>query len=313
MKEPDGKALAVFRVYREGGMKYYAKVMTEEEKSTRRMYLRKELLNHPAWANLPNNYLDDIRLFNAGGAQMLEDKNGYEFLLLSKASRIEKEFRKVRAMMPFEFMDLTGKDFQWDRYKADITEPKGMVNDYILNYLKFKNKGMGLYIHSGTKGSGKTMLSCCLLNEINNRYAGVSKFVNILDFLEMTKKGFNGNDDDIKALYQANILVLDDIGVQMSKEWIDTVLYRLINERYINRLPTIYTSNVPVDRLKMDDRITDRIESTTYPVSLPEESIRKETRKQDKQELLDEIKNAPSDTANTRQGSTQPEPSHNTQ
>lgn len=28
----------------------------------------------------------------------------------------------------------------------------------------------------------------------------------------------------------------------------------------------------------------------------------KETRKQDKQKLLDEIKNAPSDTANTRQG-----------
>lgn len=156
------------------------------------------------------------------------------------------------------------------------------------------------------------MLSCCLVNEINNRYAGVSKFVNILDFLEMTKKGFNGNDDDIKALYQANLLVLDDIGVQMSKEWIDTVLYRLINERYINRLPTIYTSNVPVDRLKMDDRITDRIESTTYPVSLPEESIRKETRKQDKQKLLDEIKNAPSDTANIRQGNEQPEPSPNT-
>ena len=93
MNEPDGKALAVFRVYREGGMKYYAKVMTEEEKSARRIYLRKELLNHPAWANLPNNDLDDIRLFDVGTGQMLEDKNGYEFLLLSKASRIEKEFR----------------------------------------------------------------------------------------------------------------------------------------------------------------------------------------------------------------------------
>lgn len=128
MNEPDGKALAVFRVYREGGMKYYAKVMTEEEKSARRMYLRKELLNHPAWANLPNNKLDDIRLFNAGNAQMLEDENGYEFLLLSPKSRAEKEFRKVRAMMPFEFMDLTAKDFKWNKYRADVTKPKDMVN-----------------------------------------------------------------------------------------------------------------------------------------------------------------------------------------
>lgn len=312
MNEPDGKALAVFRVYRPGGLMYYARRMSEEEKSIRRMYLRKELLTHPAWANLPNSNLDDIRLFDAGTGQMLEDESGYIYLLLSPRSRAEKEFRKVRAMMPFEFMELTAKDFKWNKYKADVTKPKDMVNKYILNYMRFKDNGMGLYIHSGTKGSGKTMLSCCLVNEINNRYAGVSKFVNILDFLEMTKKGFNGNDDDIKALYQANLLVLDDIGVQMSKEWIDTVLYRLINERYINRLPTIYTSNVPVDRLKMDDRITDRIESTTYPVSLPEESIRKETRKQDKQKLLDEIKNAPSDTANIRQGNEQPEPSPNT-
>ena len=43
----------------------------------------------------------------------------------------------------------------------------------------------------------------------------------------------------------------------------------------------------------MDGRITDRIESTTYPVKIPEESIRKEMMWQEKQQLLDEIKNAP--------------------
>lgn len=309
MNEPDGKDLAQFRVYREGGMKYYAKVMTEEDKSIRRMYLRKALLDHPTWRNLSNNELDDIRLFGPWNAQILEDSKGYEFIRkASKVTQHEKEFRKVRAMMPFEFMNLTAKDFHWNRYKADIAEPKDMVNKYILNYPQFKAKGMGLYIHSGTKGSGKTMLSCCLINEINNRYPCAVKFVNILDFLEMTKKGFNGNDEDIKAIYQAELLVIDDIGVQMSKEWIDTVLYRLINERYTNNLPTIYTSNIPVSNLKMDDRITDRIESTTYPVRLPEEPIRSEVRGQAKQKLLDEIKNAPSDTVNTRQGKVQPEP-----
>lgn len=309
MNEPDGKELAKFRVYREGGIKYCAKVMTEEEKSIRRMYLRKILLDHPTWRNLSNNELDDIRLTGPWNAQILEDGRGCEFLLkTSKVTQHVTEFRKVRAMMPFEFMNLTGKDFQWGRYKADVTEPKDMVNNYILKYPQFKAKGMGLYIYSGTKGSGKTMLSCCLINEINNRYPCAVKFVNILDFLEMTKKGFNGNDEDIKAIYQAELLVIDDIGVQMSKEWIDTVLYRLVNERYTNSLPTIYTSNTPVSNLKMDDRITDRIENTTYPIRIPEEPIRSEVRGEAKQKLLDEIKSAPSDTANTRQGNAQPEP-----
>lgn len=39
----------------------------------------------------------------------------------------------------------------------------------------------------------------------------------------------------------------------------------------------------------MDDRITDRIECTTYPIRLPDESIRKIVRQQEKQELLNNI------------------------
>ncbi len=138
------------------------------------------------------------------------------------------------------------------------------------------------------------MLSCCLLNEIAKRYTGSVKFVNILDFLEMTKKGFDGKDEDVKALYGTGLLVLDDIGVQMSaKEWIDTVLYRLVNERYVNRLPTVYTSNIPIEHLKINDRITDRIECATFFVKLPEEPVRRSIMRQEKQKLLEKINGSP--------------------
>lgn len=301
--KPDGKELARYRVKRPDAPGYYAIPMDAEQRSVRRIYLRKVLLNHPRFANLPNDELDKIRLQTLDNGYLLEDANGYDFFLKSAGvTEKEREFRRLRAMMPFEFMDITAEAFKWDKYGADISASKDMINKFIVKFAQFKARGMGLYIYSGTKGSGKTMLSCCLLNEISKRYAGSVKFVNILDFLEMTKKGFDGENEEIKAIYQAGLLVVDDIGVQMSKEWIDTVLYRLINERYVNRLPTIYTSNMPTDSLKMDDRITDRIESTTYSVKLPEESIRKATRQQDKQTLLAEIENAPSDTANTRQG-----------
>lgn len=46
------------------------------------------------------------------------------------------------------------------------------------------------------------MLACCLLNEIAKRYAGSVKFVNILDFIEMTKKGINNQDEDVKAIFR---------------------------------------------------------------------------------------------------------------
>lgn len=290
----DGKELAELRVYREGRTEYFSTEMDAEQKSERRIYMRRILLRYPKWANLSNEELDGIRLRSVKGGFLVEKENGYDYFLPEGGvTQEEGEFRKVRAMMPFEFINLTGKDFQWNKYEADIAGEKEMVSKYIMRYPKFKEKGMGLYIYSATKGSGKTMLACCLVNEIAKRYPGSVKFVNILDFLEMTKKGFDGKDEDVKALYGAGLLVLDDMGVQMAKEWIDTVLYRLVNDRYVNRLPTVYTSNVPVGDLRMDDRITDRIESTTFSVNLPEESIRREARQQEKGRLLEEIENAP--------------------
>lgn len=304
-----GEELARYRLRKPGGMEWYARSMTPEELSERRIYMRKALVRFPRWENMTNAQYEDIRVYRQGNYLMLEDENGYEYLLpAAGVTAEESEFRKIRAMMPFEFLDVRAKDFQWSRYQGDVAKAKGMVNKYILHYEKLRNKGMGLYIYSGTKGSGKTMLACCLLNEITKRYKGVVKFVNILDFLEMTKKGFSGDDEDVNNIRHAGLLVVDDIGVQMSKEWIDTVLYSLVNDRYVNRLPTIYTSNIPVNRLKMDDRITDRIESTTYSVQLPEESIRKAMREQQKQKLLQEIESAPDSAATPSQGNRTQQP-----
>ena len=93
----------------------------------------------------------------------------------------------------------------------------------------------------------------------------------------------------MEALYTSSVLVLDDIGVQMSKEWVDTVFYRLINTRYNEKLVTIYTSNIAVGKLKMDERITGRIESRSYEIHLPEVPVRSVQRKAEKDELLNRM------------------------
>lgn len=291
---PDKEHMAMYRVEKPENLSFFAMPMDPDQRIRRRTYLRKVLLPYERFANLSNDELDAIRLRTVEGGYLLENSEGYEFFLRSSSvTESEREFRRAYAMMPFEFLNATAADFKWDKYRENISAAKELVNRYIVRFPQFKERGMGLYIYSVMKGSGKTMLACCLLNEIVKRYAGSVKFINILDFLEMTKKGFKGEDKDVQTIRQASLLVVDDIGVQLDKEWIGTVLYQLINERYVSRLPTIYTSNIPLDHLKLDDRITDRIESTTFAVKLPEESIRREMRQQDKKKLLEEIENAP--------------------
>lgn len=289
----DERQLAESRVKGSGPMKHYTMDMTKEQILDRRVYLRK-VLRDTYWQNLPNEALDNIRLLHESNGYLLEDTEGRLFFIQGKAiPKEETEFRKVRAMMPFEFMNLTGKDFDWSLYHEDITELKATVSRFIVKFEQFREKGMGLYIESSVKGSGKTMLACCILNELVKRYALTVKFINSLDLLELTKQAYKGTEpEELASLYQAAVLVIDDIGVQMSKEWIDTVFYRLINTRYNNKLVTIYTSNVSAQFLKMDDRIVDRIEATTYQLLLPEEAVRSRIRAKQKKQIMDTIKNS---------------------
>lgn len=280
------------RVLKPENKAYRAIEMTEDEILERRIDMRR-ILKDTSFNTCTNRELDNMTVAIVQGGFLVEDVLGREFFYAkSGIAQKDADFRRVRSMMPFEFLNLTGSDFGWDKYQADVTKSKDIVNKYILRFPAFREKGMGLYICSGTKGSGKTMLSCCILNELTKRYAGSVKFVNALDFLEMTKKGYRGEENEVQSLYDAKVLVIDDIGVQMSKEWVETVFYRLINDRYVNRKPTIYTSNIPIDRLKMDERITDRIESTTFIINLPEESIRRKERQQEKAKLFSEIEKA---------------------
>lgn len=280
------------RVLKPENKAYRAIEMTEDEILERRVDMRR-ILKDTSFNTCTNRELDNMTVAIVQGGFLVEDVLGREFFYAkSGIAQKDADFRRVRSMMPFEFLNLTGSDFGWDKYQADVTKSKDIVNKYILRFPAFREKGMGLYICSGTKGSGKTMLSCCILNELTKRYVGSVKFVNALDFLEMTKKGYRGEENEVQSLYDAKVLVIDDIGVQMSKEWVETVFYRLINDRYVNRKPTIYTSNIPIDRLKMDERITDRIESTTFIINLPEESIRRKERQQEKAKLFSEIEKA---------------------
>ncbi len=188
------------------------------------------------------------------------------------------KFRSARSMIPFEHLDKRAQDFEWALYGDNPDAGKGrkMANAFVLNFQKFRQAGKGLYLHSNTKGTGKTYLSYCLANEVMVRYDVNVKFTSVLEYLDLTKKGYSSAADkeEKDGIMRATVLILDDIGVEVSKEWVNTTLYQLINYRYANKLITIFTSNYPLEQLKVDDRIKDRINFMCLPLHIPEVSIR---------------------------------------
>lgn len=223
---------------------------------------------------------------------------GYDSTVAHKCecsgTAVNTEFRRIRAMMPFEFIDAKAVNFDWTLYGEDVTVQKKIINAFIKKFEQFEQEGKGLYLYSKTKGSGKTMLACCIANEILERKPISTKFITVLDFIELVKKTYSYKEhgEELKSLFQARLLILDDMGVEMRKgenEHTNQVLYRLINERVSKKLVTVITSNEKIQNLRTDERIIDRIYKMAIQVEIPEVAIRTKLAESENFEFLEEL------------------------
>lgn len=190
--------------------------------------------------------------------------------------RARMDERRNRSGMPKDYVYKTGKDFDWSLYGEDMEIQRKIANAFVKRFKAFRKEGRGLYICSDTKGSGKTMLACCIANEVLKEHDISVKFTSMIEYIELVKDKSDSGREKRDALLDAVLLIVDDIGATVeNKEWISNAIFRLVNKRYENMLPTIYTSNVPIEELKSDDRIISRIYSDCVPVVMPEVSIRR--------------------------------------
>lgn len=165
------------------------------------------------------------------------------------------------------------------------------IKYWLDNLCDMRDKGKGLYLYSSTKGSGKTRAAVSIANELIDKGIQV-KFSTSLHILDEIKRSWSDNSESelLKNLSYSEILVIDDFGTEQDKTWINEKFYQIINERYINKRITIFTSNLPIDNLNYDERITNRIKERSYLIPFPEESVRDIIARQNMAELISGIR-----------------------
>lgn len=190
--------------------------------------------------------------------------------------------------VPSAFYNSRMKDFDWDIYKGvPLQRPAALVHKFITEFDKWQKQGLGLYIYSGMKGSGKTFLASCICNELTEK--GVAtKFVSANDLIRLDSIDSSDGKHIIEGLCNAKVLVLDDL---MSKEgkggnWLSEILFRITDYRMIHKKVTIFTSNLPLSELQIDDRVLDRINRMVVPMTLPNQCIRSLKAKDETQQFL---------------------------
>lgn len=134
------------------------------------------------------------------------------------------------------------------------------------------------------------MIACAVANEVLKTHDISVKFISVTDYIELVKAKDEASRGNIKAILEAGLLILDDVGAQVeNKEWIRTALFRLIDRRYTNHYPTIFTSNVRMEDLKTDSRIADRIYAVSVPVVMPEVNVRRQIADKHTREFIKNI------------------------
>lgn len=193
------------------------------------------------------------------------------------------DYRMERSRMPYRD---DAKCFHWNLYGQQIETQKRIANAFIINWPQFYSDGQGLYICSEVNGSGKTYLACCLATEVVKKYSIPLKFVTANDYIAMIRD----KDTDAEAIKDCSLLIFDDIGAQSEKqEWISESIFRLVDYRYRNKRPTIYTSNLPIKQASRNDRTFSRIYERSFEIKLPEVSIREQKADARKEQFLQRL------------------------
>lgn len=192
------------------------------------------------------------------------------------------------------FGNLKSSVYQFPESKGIFIQAAKTVKYWIKNIVQMQKEGMGLYIYSKEKGSGKTRFACSMANELMEKHQKAVKFTTSLRILDEIKDSWGTRKDVsenklIENLVRADILIIDDFGTESSKEWINNRFYEIINGRYVDKKITIFTSNYPIKDLRYDERITDRIIERSLEVHFPEESVRRNIAETIKQRILKEI------------------------
>ncbi|MEG1719112.1 MAG: ATP-binding protein [Clostridia bacterium] len=211
------------------------------------------------------NYLDEI--FNC---KKCKDKG---FIGTKRCECFEKELKKQRLMgtnLGSSITEFSFENFNFDFYSKEIN-PEFKISPYDnaknnFRFLKkytnnFSNKSQNIMM-VGSTGLGKTFLSTAVAKEIIEKGFSVI-FDCAQNIIETSEQAFfQKNKLAILKVEQykcCDLLIIDDLGTEMTTSFSESALYNIINTRLIKRNPTIISSNVT--SVTLNERYTQQLVS----------------------------------------------------
>lgn len=131
----------------------------------------------------------------------------------------------------------------------------------------------------GPTGTGKTHYAYSVLRAIaeTGTTTGWAAYTAADLYAQLRPRTGRDSEATFEAISGTDVLFVDDLGAAKLTEWTEEVTYRLINHRYEQCRPGIFTSNVPPTQLRdvLGERIASRLTEMCERVALKGDDRRK--------------------------------------
>lgn len=180
----------------------------------------------------------------------------------------------------------------FDRFRLDVyssefdpklgASPRTLMQ-YIYNnalhYARTFTPESGSILMIGATGLGKTFLSACIARTVADRGYSVvyDTAIHLFSDFETAKFARSAESADASRKYFAcDLLIIDDLGTEMTTQFIISALYQVVNTRLMDGRPTIISTNLPAAELKQrySPQIASRLLGTYECYSFAGDDIR---------------------------------------
>lgn len=144
--------------------------------------------------------------------------------------------------------------------KENMMDILNICEGFVFNFDENNEENLLFY---GETGLGKTFLTNCIAKALLDKgkiviYQTSFKLLEILEELR-----FKNNDDKEKynLLFEADLLIIDDLGTEMTNTFTNSEIFNIINSRLLSNKKTIVSTNLSPKEMmdRYDDRIFSRL------------------------------------------------------
>ncbi len=181
------------------------------------------------------------------GLTVIRREDGAQFAAECECHIARKAaLRMTRAQIPERYTHCTLESF----VTANATHIKALkATRHIVESFRIETDGHGLLL-TGDVGVGKTHLAVGVLRELIEQKGALGLFCDYRELLKEIQHSYNPQVattelDILRPVFEAEVLVLDELGAVKPTDWVWDTVAHILNTRYNHKRITIITTNYP--------------------------------------------------------------------